>query len=69
MNALSNTFSPLLNHKIDIQTEVLVTIGAYGSLFCAMQGLVNTGDEVCCHQKFNFITWLSSEQVVQSGLS
>ena len=50
MNALSNTFSPLLNHKIDVQTEVLVTVGAYGSLFCAVQGLINPGDEVCCRQ-------------------
>ena len=46
VKALANTFSPLMSHDIDAMNEVLITVGAYGSLFCAVQGLVNPGDEV-----------------------
>lgn len=46
MKALSDTFSPIQGRKIDPNTEIVVTVGAYGSLFCAVQGLVNPGDEV-----------------------
>ena len=45
--ALSVTYSPLFGRNIDTNEEILCTFGAYGSLFCAMQGLVNPGDEVC----------------------
>jgi kynurenine--oxoglutarate transaminase/cysteine-S-conjugate beta-lyase/glutamine--phenylpyruvate transaminase len=34
-----------MDRNIDAMTEVLVTVGAYGSLFCAVQGLINPGDE------------------------
>ena len=46
VKALANTFSPLMSHDIDAMNEVIITVGAYGSLFCAVQGLVNPGDEV-----------------------
>jgi len=46
MKALSERYSPLFGRSIDIYEEMLCTFGAYGSLCCAMQGLVNPGDEV-----------------------
>lgn len=46
VNALSMLYAPLLKRDIDPMTEVLVSVGAYGSLFCTMQGMVNPGDEV-----------------------
>ena len=46
MKALSETYSPLFGRNIDMFDEILCTVGAYGSLFCAVQGLINPGDEV-----------------------
>jgi len=46
VKALSETYSPLFGRNIDMNQEVLCTVGAYGSLYCAVQGLVNPGDEV-----------------------
>jgi len=46
LKALSETYSPLFGRNIDMNREILCTVGAYGSLYCAVQGLVNPGDEV-----------------------
>ena len=46
VKALSETYSPLFGRNIDMLQEILVTSGAYESLFCAVQGLINPGDEV-----------------------
>jgi len=46
VKALSDMYAPLFGRTIDMNDEILCTVGAYGSLFCAMQSLVNPGDEV-----------------------
>ncbi len=46
MKAIADTYSSVHGRKIDMNEEILCTVGAYGSLFCAIQGLINPGDEV-----------------------
>jgi len=46
VKVMSELYSVLMNRKVDMFKEILVTVGAYGSLFCAHQGLINPGDEV-----------------------
>ena len=55
MKALSETYSPLFGRNIDWDEEILCTVGAYGSLFCAVQGLVNPGDEVIFYTLLTYI--------------
>jgi kynurenine--oxoglutarate transaminase/cysteine-S-conjugate beta-lyase/glutamine--phenylpyruvate transaminase len=43
---LASHYGKLVDRKIDPLQEVTVTVGATEALFCAMQGLVNDGDEV-----------------------
>ncbi|CAH1786885.1 unnamed protein product [Owenia fusiformis] len=52
VNALAKTFSPMYGREIDPMTETCVTVGAYGSLYAAIQGLVNPGDEVIIIEPF-----------------
>ncbi|KAI0235356.1 Kynurenine--oxoglutarate transaminase 3, partial [Lamellibrachia satsuma] len=46
VRALADTYGKVMDRSIDANQEVLVTGGAFGSLFCAVLGLINPGDEV-----------------------
>jgi kynurenine---oxoglutarate transaminase / cysteine-S-conjugate beta-lyase / glutamine---phenylpyruvate transaminase len=46
VNAIAKLYSKLINHQIDPMTEVIVTAGAYGSLFNACTSILSAGDEV-----------------------
>ena len=48
VNALAKLYGQLLRRTIDPMTDVLITVGAYGSLHAAVNGLVQPGDEVRC---------------------
>lgn len=43
---LAQFFGKLLGQDVEPQSNVLVTVGAYGALFTAFQALVDEGDEV-----------------------
>ena len=47
VQALSKLYSPHLGREVDPMSEILISVGAYGSLYCTIQGLINPGDEVC----------------------
>ena len=46
VQAIATLYSRLNNRTIDAKSEVLVTIGAYEALFCAIMAHVNPGEEV-----------------------
>eukprot|EP01084_Bolivina_argentea_P236247 397280_1 len=46
VNALSKRYTKDLERRIDSMSEVLVTVGASAALCCALQAVVDNGDEV-----------------------
>ena len=46
VKAIAKLYSPIFGRQIDPMNEILITVGAFGSLYCAITGLVNPGDEV-----------------------
>lgn len=52
VNALSKVYSQWINREIDPNNELIVTVGAYQSLYNAIYGHVDHGDEVIIIEPF-----------------
>lgn len=52
VNALSKLYSNLIGRSINPTSEILVTVGAYEALYCAIQGHLEPGDEAIIIEPF-----------------
>lgn len=52
VHAISSLYSKLTNQNIDPKKEVLVTIGAYESIYCTINAFIDKGDEVIIIEPF-----------------
>lgn len=52
VQALKQMYDPLLKREINAMSEVIVTVGAYGSLYAAIMASVSEGDEVIVVEPF-----------------
>lgn len=52
MNVLAKLYSRLIDREIEPMEEVMVTVGAYEALFCAVQSNINEGDEAIIIEPF-----------------
>lgn len=46
MKIVASLYSRIYNRNLDPTSEVLITCGAYESLYCAINGNIEPGDEV-----------------------
>jgi len=49
---LSRLYSPIMGRDIDPMSEIIVTVGAYGSLFAVIQAYIEPGDELVIVEPF-----------------
>lgn len=52
VQAIADLYSQLIERPLNPNTEVLVTVGAYEALFCAINGFIHPGDEVIIIEPF-----------------
>lgn len=52
VNAISGLYSKLIGREINSKTEILVTIGAYESIYCTINAFIDKGDEVIIIEPF-----------------
>ena len=62
--AISKYYSPILNHSINMDTEILVSNGASGCLGAALQSIAEKGDEIVTFAPYypNYPSMIASSQ-------